>query len=131
MKTSKLLKARENAGDQVAIVFSFASDWLRGWHEFFWSNHRVRLSKTKVILDIFVHSLKNRSSIGDEQLISMEYSRIEGDSQNFSNTYLDGAVLRQIYAKEQVTYRNHLPIIVETWRFMVVFVETSGNDGRN
>ena len=84
-----------------------------------------------MILDIFVHSLENRSSIGDEQLISMEYSRIEGDSQTFSNTSLDGAVLRQIYAKEQVTYRYHLPIIVETWRFMVVFVKTSGNDERN
>ena len=34
MKTSKLLKARENAGDQVTIVFSFASDWLRVWREF-------------------------------------------------------------------------------------------------
>ena len=34
MKTSKLLKARENADDQVAIVFNFASDWLRGWREF-------------------------------------------------------------------------------------------------
>ena len=34
VKTNKLLKARENADDQVAIVFSFASDWLRGWHEF-------------------------------------------------------------------------------------------------
>ena len=97
----------------------------------FWTNHRARLCKTKVILDIFVHSLENRSSIGDEQLISMEYSRIEGDSQTFSNTSLDGAVLRQIYAKEQVTYRYHLPIIVETWRFMVVFVKTSGNDERN
>ena len=62
----------------------------------FWTNHRARLSKTKVILDIFVHSLKNRSSIDDEHLISMEYSRIEGDSQTFSNTSLDGAVLRQI-----------------------------------
>ena len=30
-----------------------------------------------MILDIFVHSLENRSSIGDEQLISMEYSKIE------------------------------------------------------
>ena len=68
-----------------------------------------------MILDILVHSLKNRSSIGDEQLISMEYSRIEGDSQTFSNTSLDGAVLRQMYAKEQVTYRYHLPIIVDLW----------------
>ena len=28
-KTSELSKARENAGDQVAIGFSFESDWLR------------------------------------------------------------------------------------------------------
>ena len=28
VKTTKLLKARENAGDQVLIGFSFASDWL-------------------------------------------------------------------------------------------------------
>ena len=33
-ETSKLPKARENAGDQVVIVFSFAFDWLRGCHEF-------------------------------------------------------------------------------------------------
>ena len=29
-----LLEARENANDQVEIVFSLASDWLRGWREF-------------------------------------------------------------------------------------------------
>ena len=34
MKKSKLVKARENANFQVAIGFSFASDWLRGWCEF-------------------------------------------------------------------------------------------------
>ena len=34
MKTSELLEARKNAYDQVAIVVSFASDWLRGWWEF-------------------------------------------------------------------------------------------------
>ena len=28
VNTTKLLKARENAGDQVLIGFSFASDWL-------------------------------------------------------------------------------------------------------
>ena len=28
VKTTKLLKVRENAGDQVLIGFSFASDWL-------------------------------------------------------------------------------------------------------
>ena len=29
MKTTKLRKARENAGDQVVIGFSFAADWLK------------------------------------------------------------------------------------------------------
>ena len=32
VETTKLPKARENAGDQVG--FSFASDWLREWREF-------------------------------------------------------------------------------------------------
>ena len=31
VKTCKLPKARENAGDQVVIALSFESDWLRGW----------------------------------------------------------------------------------------------------
>ena len=28
-------EARENTSDQVAIGFSFACDWLRGWREFY------------------------------------------------------------------------------------------------
>ena len=32
--TFKLRKARENATDQVAISFSFKSDWFRKWREF-------------------------------------------------------------------------------------------------
>ena len=31
--TSKRRQARENASDQVAIGFSFASDWLKKWRE--------------------------------------------------------------------------------------------------
>ena len=31
LKTSKLKKNRENAGDQGTIGRSFASDWLRRW----------------------------------------------------------------------------------------------------
>ena len=31
---SKVPEARENAGDQVAVGFSFVSDWLRRKHEF-------------------------------------------------------------------------------------------------
>ena len=31
---TQVTKARENAGNQVAIGFSFASDWLRKWREF-------------------------------------------------------------------------------------------------
>ena len=30
----KLREARENANDQVAVVYSFASDWLRVLREF-------------------------------------------------------------------------------------------------
>ena len=33
-KTTEMSKARENAGDQVVIVFSFASDWLKERREF-------------------------------------------------------------------------------------------------
>ena len=33
-KTSKLPEARENAGDQVVIGFSFVSDWSRERREF-------------------------------------------------------------------------------------------------
>lgn len=34
MKTSKLLKAWENAIAQVAVVLILVSDWSRGWREF-------------------------------------------------------------------------------------------------
>ena len=30
---SKVPEARENPGDQVAVGFSFVSDWLRKWRE--------------------------------------------------------------------------------------------------
>ena len=46
MKTTKLPKARENAGDQVVIGVSFASDWLS---LMFLSNHKVKYSKTNAI----------------------------------------------------------------------------------
>ena len=35
----EFLEARENAGDQVAVGFRFASDWLKGWSGFF---HKVQ-----------------------------------------------------------------------------------------
>ena len=34
VNTHELAQARENASGQVAIGFSFAFDWLRGWREF-------------------------------------------------------------------------------------------------
>ena len=43
VKATQLLEAREDAGDQVAMIgFSFQCDWLKKWHEFtgpitFWS----------------------------------------------------------------------------------------------
>ena len=45
VKTTKPPKARENAGDQVAIGFSFTSDWLTEWREF--SGPITERSKTK------------------------------------------------------------------------------------
>ena len=44
-KTSKLPEARENACDQVAIGFSFESDWWREWCEF--SGPITKRSKAK------------------------------------------------------------------------------------
>ena len=46
MKTSKLLEARENANDQVAIVFNFASNLLR-MAPVLWTNHSAKLDKTR------------------------------------------------------------------------------------
>ena len=34
-KASKLLEARENAGEQGVIGFSFEADWSRTWCKFF------------------------------------------------------------------------------------------------
>ena len=45
-------QAQENACDQVAIGFGFASDWLRGWREF------VK-PITKRIPDYVRHSIEN------------------------------------------------------------------------
>ena len=45
VKTAKSPKTRENAGDQVVIGFSFASDWLRDWRES--SGPMTERSKTK------------------------------------------------------------------------------------
>ena len=53
-KQTKLLKARENAGDQVVIALSFASDWLREWYEF--SEPITGRSKAK--------SMKSRMTFG-------------------------------------------------------------------
>ena len=41
VKAFKLPKARENAGDQVEIAFSFASDWLRV-ERVLWTNHKSK-----------------------------------------------------------------------------------------
>ena len=59
-------QARENACDQVAIGFGFASDWLRRWREF--NKPFTERNKTKPIIywkqfRIFQHSIKNRSKL--------------------------------------------------------------------
>ena len=53
-------KARENAGDQVVIGFSFASDWFsRRVARVFWTNIEQIKAKSKEILDYFRHSIEN------------------------------------------------------------------------
>ena len=46
-------QARENACDQVAIGFGFASDWLRRWREFFKPIIEHSKAKPKQISDYF------------------------------------------------------------------------------
>ena len=67
VKPSKLPKVRENADDQVVIGFSFASDWLREWCEFFGTNHRAEWGKSKAIPDYSRHSIKNRPVLKSTQ----------------------------------------------------------------
>ena len=59
LKPGKPPKARENAGDQFPICFSFSSYWLKEWREFFWTNHRAKWSKTTAISDYLWRSVKN------------------------------------------------------------------------
>ena len=47
-------QARENARDQIAIGFSFASDWLRGWREFsrpITKHSKAKLMQSRIIFD--------------------------------------------------------------------------------
>ena len=53
--TCNLRQARENACEQITIGFSFTSDWLRKWREFFLSpiTERIRAKpkQTQIIFD--------------------------------------------------------------------------------
>ena len=55
VKTSKLSEARENADDQVAISFSFGSDWLKKLGEFprtITSRNRAKPKQLWIIFEI-------------------------------------------------------------------------------
>ena len=60
VKSTKLRKARQNAGDQVVIGFGFgfAFDWLRDWRGFLVLSQNV-VSKNRAILGHFRHSIEN------------------------------------------------------------------------
>ena len=47
MKTSKHSKAREKAGGRVVIGFSFASDWLRKWRQFFFDQSQGEVKQNQ------------------------------------------------------------------------------------
>ena len=67
-------RARENADDQVAIGFSFESDWLRKWREF--SKQIIKRSEVK----------QNQSNLGvtfDTQLkIAFNFETITSQTGN-------------------------------------------------
>ena len=55
VKTSKLLEARENASNQVALDWSFESDWLRKWREFsgpITKRSKAKTKQSRITLDI-------------------------------------------------------------------------------
>lgn len=58
-KNNQRLKARENAADQVAIILSSESDWLRKWGEF---SGPITEKKTKAISDYFDATNQTRPS---------------------------------------------------------------------
>ena len=63
VKPTKLPKARENAGVQVIVAFSFASDWLKDWWQF--SGPITERSKAKPVQSqiTFDTQLKNCSIV--------------------------------------------------------------------
>ena len=63
VKTKKLPKARENAGDQVAIGLSFPFDWLpERVARVFWTNHWAKYGNINEISDYLGHSIEYCSS---------------------------------------------------------------------
>ena len=71
VKTTKLFKARENAGDQVVVLdFCFASDWLRGRCE-------------------FPGPIKKRGKAKPKYLITLDYFRQSQDNCTFFNITLN------------------------------------------
>ena len=57
MRTRRKCQARENASDQVAIGFGFASDWLNRWRELF------KPITERSNPDYFPHLIENRCKI--------------------------------------------------------------------
>ena len=53
MKPSKLFEVREKANDQVAIIFSFTSGWLGGWHMSSEPESKVKKKKHFRLLSTF------------------------------------------------------------------------------
>ena len=57
--TRNLCQARENACDQVAIGFGFASDWLSKWREFY----QPITERSKAKPNYFRHSNRSKTKL--------------------------------------------------------------------
>ena len=74
-KTTELSKARENAADHGVINFSFASDWLKTWHES--SGPITERSKANAVRITFDTQLKIARNHNNQSEFTTVYSKLK------------------------------------------------------
>ena len=69
--------ARENACDQVAICFRFASDWLRKWRDFILNQSQIVVKQTHsnsaITFDTQLKTALKGESVNDDNCMRCSY----------------------------------------------------------
>lgn len=65
-KTKQTAQSAGKHGRPCRDWCKFVSDWSREWHEFYWTDPRVKLSETNALSDYYRHSIEHCSDEGDE-----------------------------------------------------------------